>query len=417
MGIQVDWEIEAERQTVPAAGKDDADARKRRRAQRRFIGVMLLFLLIIGGLIGAVALRLRTVEWEIEQALRATVASEVAALRLGDRELFMSLQRSAAPDWIQRQEAAFDRYQSLKQSQDINLTGRILESVIDGQRARILLEEVINGVPYGRVWTYWRYDDGWRHTLTDYTFWGEPAAIDMDNVDVNYHTLDEATAAAVAETVDRWLETGCAIFACDTQLSIDIVPSESLTIEWLDEQANTLRIPTPYSGDARLDQPFDPVTQLEAANLIARQLVDEATNGQAFDPNSEAEFLRRSAVSWLVGRFLNVSSGSFLLDSLARNYGDEAVGTLIRSLIPETTASALASLTNTTLDQADLDWRDYLTWRLSLEGLPYQVISIERVTDLNGLPALRASVQNTADPSLQGAIDFSLVDGVWQRSG
>ena len=44
------------------------------------------------------------------------------------------------------------------------------------------VEEIIGGVPYGRVWFYWRYDDGWRHVPPDYTFWGDARTVEADGV-------------------------------------------------------------------------------------------------------------------------------------------------------------------------------------------------------------------------------------------
>ena len=80
MGIRLDWEIEAEQEhRQQSAGEDPEARRKRRRARLRFLLVLFVLLALIGGAVGAVALRLHQVEWETEQLLRDSVTAEVAA--------------------------------------------------------------------------------------------------------------------------------------------------------------------------------------------------------------------------------------------------------------------------------------------------------------------------------------------------
>ena len=187
MGIRLDWDIEAEQEHHQQSGGEDPENRRRRRqARTRFLIVLFVMLGLIGGMVGAVILRLRQVEADIEQVVSDTTTAEVATLRLGDREAFMDMQRSATTDWIQQQDANFSRYQALKQTTDINLSGRIISVQVDGARARVQLEEIIGGVPYGHAWFYWRYDDGWRHVPPDYTFWGEAKTAQADNLLVKF---------------------------------------------------------------------------------------------------------------------------------------------------------------------------------------------------------------------------------------
>lgn len=415
MGLQVDWEVEAERERVTVSGEDPEAGRARRRATIRFLLVLFGFLAIVGLIAGAVVVRWRYVTWQDEQALRDTVASEVTALRIGDRNLFLTLQRSASEDWAITQSAVWDQYQELKQDQDVNLTGRIADMVIDDQRARVLVEELINGAPYGRVWFYWRYEDGWHHVPPDYTFWGSPRRINADGLTVQYQAFDQPVAEAVARTTAEWLQTSCAI-ACMDGLSIEIVPAPDLTTRWADNASASLMIASPFVREARLDLPFDPITQLEAANLLARRVVDIATSGQSFDPESEAEFLRRSTAAWLVGRYLNVASGSHLLDSFAQQYGNEAIGTLAQSLTPESTINQLVTLANAnSLADLPLDWRDYLTWLLTQEGFTVQVNSVEASADAAGNPLLIATAQDAAGNTVPAT--FALINGRWQRTG
>ena len=264
MGIRLDWEIEAEQEhQQQRAGEDPESRRKRRRARLRFFLVLFVLLALIGGAIGAVALRLRQADWETEQLLRDSVTAEVALLRVGDQNAFLDLQRSATDDWIQQQQATFARYQALKQAGRVNLTGQILGAVVDGMRGRVEVEEIVDGIPYGRVWFYWHYDDGWYHVPPDYTFWGAVQTLSTDNVTVHYHEVDADVAHAVALSVAQWLQFACGALTCSTPpaLTIEIMPDPLLQIGWspADAPANdwTLQLPSPYISSARLDQPFD----------------------------------------------------------------------------------------------------------------------------------------------------------------
>lgn len=136
MSIKLDWEIEAEREQVPSAGEDPSAKRARRHHQLRLLIVVLAAALLVAGVFVAVTVRLRYVEWQVENILRDTVAAEVAALRLGDRTSFLNIQRSADDAWIQAQAAQFDEVQALKQTQDVALTGNVVDIAVDEPRTR-----------------------------------------------------------------------------------------------------------------------------------------------------------------------------------------------------------------------------------------------------------------------------------------
>lgn len=446
MGIRLDWEIEAERERYQhSAGEDPDTRRKRRRARRRFLLVLFLMLAAVGAAVGAVVLRLRQVEWETEQLLRDSVTAEVTMLRLGDREAFMRMQRSATDDWLQAQEANFSHYQALKQSDSINLTGQIVDAMVDGARARVQVEEIIGGVPYGRLWFYWRYDDGWRHVPPDYTFWGESKTLSAAGVTVLYHQVDDIVALPVAASLSNWLQTACAALECaeTPSLTVEIVPSAIVQIGWSPDDAWKLQMPSPFVTGARLDIPFDSTARLKVAGLLAERLVGD------FSPlyPADAYYVRQAIVSWLVKRFAEVETNSFLVSSLADRYGDPAVGRLLRSLQTDSNVSVISSVTGTTLDAAGLDWRDFLTWRLTLENelimrqdqanlltlydpalrdqanaryaagataSARTVVSAIAGQNAGGTPQLRAVAQ--ADDGTREEILFKLIDGDWKRA-
>ncbi len=462
MGIRLDWEIEAERDHQERSGGEDPETRrKRRRARIRFILAVALLLLLIGSAVGAVLIRLRQVDQQKEQVLRDSVTAEVAALRLGDHDAFMRMQRSASDQWIQEQEANFTRYQALKRTETVILSGNIIDATVDGMRARVELEEIINGVPYERVWFYWFYadtsstprsndpqdNDGWRHVPPDYTFWGDARTVQADNVLVRYNAVDEGVAQKVAPQVSSWLTTGCAVLACSSipRLTVEIVPNPTLQAGWSPADLWTLQIPSPYVTAGRMDMPFDSSAQVSAANVIAERLVGD------FNPTypADAYYLRQAIISWLVKRFAQVETNSFLVSSLAEHFGDAAVGMLLHNLQPTSNVSIIASVTGTTLDGANLDWRDFLTWRLTVEndlikrqdqanflGLydtsdttvrdkayaryaagasseAAVVMSAIAETAPNGTPQLRAVVQTGAQ---QSEVTFRLADGIWRRA-
>lgn len=455
MGIKLDWEIEAEQTHVKSAGEDPETRRRRRLARLRLLLFVLGVLAILGAIVGFIYLRLETVEYAVEELLRNTVDAEIAALRLGDWGAFSAAQRSASGEWLQKQEQTFQDYQALKLNSSVQLTGRILDLTIDRTRARVAVEEIINGVPYTRIWFYWRYDDGWRHVPPDYTFWGDVRRFDGQGVSVRFQAVDAPLAASLGPRLEQWLRIGCAALACGTlpAVMVDIVPDEGLQISWSGSNPWLLQVPSPYIRRARADMPFDLELQFSAAGLLAERLVLAATNNLQPVYPADAYHLRQAVISWLVGRFVEMNTNSFLIGSLAQNYGETAVGRLLQLMQPDSDARIFNEVAGvTSLEQASLDWRDLLTWRLVTEDelirrrdeanflalydtrdamvreLAYQrfaaapldlqkvVISAPLETGADGTPQIRAVVQAGDDPANRQEVLFRLVDGSWRRA-
>jgi hypothetical protein len=456
MSIQLDWEIEAEHTHVQRGGEDPEAARRRRRARIR----ILLFLLIVLGLMIAivafVSFRLQAVDSEIEQALRNTVDAEVAALRLGDLNAFLVTQRSASADWIQQQTQFFNHVQDLKTTQNIQLSGEISAVEVDKTRARVAVQEILNGVPFTRLWFYWRYEDGWRHVPPDYTFWGESITETRDTITVHAYAVDAAIASTAADSAAAWLQTACAILTCTAPpvVGIEIIPDPALQTGWTAPDSWVLQMPSPYVNAARSDQPFDTEMQVATANALAERMIAAVTGTVPPIYPADAYYLRQGLVSWLVGRFVQINTNAFVINSLAANYGDAAVGRLAASLLPDSSVALLTSVTGVSqLAQANLDWRDFLTWRLVTEDdlirkqdegnflnlydtrdsavrdLAYQrftqpptdlskvVVSAQVEAGLDGTPLLRATAEiGEGDSAAQIEVRFSMVDGVWKRA-
>ncbi len=456
MGIKVDWEIEAEQTHIQRGGEDPEAARRRRLARVR----ILLFLLVVLGLVVAVAafiaLRLQTVDTEIEQSLRNTVDAEVTALRLGDLNAFLTAQRSASADWIQQQTQFFYQIQDLKTTQNIQLSGDIRSVDVDKTRARVAVQEILNSEPFTRQWFYWRYEDGWRHVPPDYTFWGESVTEARDTITVRAYGVDAALAKAVADSGAVWLQTACTILACTAPpaVEVDITPDPALQTGWAAPDSWLLQVASPSVTAARSDQPFDLSLQMAVANALADRLIAASTGTLPPIYPADAYYLRQALVSWLVGRFVQINTNAFIINSLATNYGDAAVGRLAASLLPD---SSIALLTNITgvgaLYQANLDWRDFLTWRLVTENdlirkadegnflnlydtrdeavrtVAYQrfsqppteqrvvVVSAQVEAGADGQPLLRATAEvGEGNSTAQIEVYFTLVDGVWKRA-
>ncbi|MBI5670393.1 MAG: hypothetical protein HZC41_20560 [Chloroflexi bacterium] len=455
MSIKLDWEIEAEQTHLKSGGEDPETRRRRRQARRRLLLLVLGVVALFGAVVGFLYLRLEQVEYEIEELLRNTVDAEIAALRLGDWQAFALAQRSASGDWLQQQEQIFQEYQRLKQEHTVELTGRILDAAVDRQRARVAVEEIIDGVPYTRVWFYWRYDDGWRHVPPDYTFWGEVQRYDGRQVEVRYRSVDAPFASALGPKLDEWLTTGCAAVGCPSipAVMVEIIPDAGLTLSWSEANPWLLQLPSPYLERARSDQPFDLEQQFAVAGLLAERLVNQATNNLQPVYPADVYHLRSAVVNWLVGRFVQMNTNSFLVASLAQNYGDAAIGRLLQGMQPDSSIEILNAVTGVaSLEQANLDWRDYLTWRLATENeliqrrdeanfvalydtrdervreLAYQrfaatplnlqkvVVSAPVEQSADGLPQIRAVVQVGEDAASREEILFRLVDGVWKRA-
>lgn len=379
MGIQLDWEIKADGQRIKGVGEDPESVRKRRAARLRLLITIVLFITVIGAVAAFLRYRVYRVESQLEQTLRDTVSAEVTALRLGDRNAFLTFQRSATDDWLVRQNDVFDQYQKLiRERSDVRLTGHILDVEIDDPRARVHVQEIIDGVPYAQVWFYWRYgedanedtNDGWRHVPPDTTFWGEALSYQGDSVTVQYQGVDASFAKPMGISLDDWIATACSALVCDglPDIRVAVVPQGITQTDWTSEDPWLLVMPSPYGGRARTDTPFSPEAQVRVATVLAERLVLFAANNSNAQYPSDAYYLQQAVISWLVGRFTLIDTQSFLISSLAANYGDASVGQLLQRMPTNANIGILTQLTGTTLDQSNLDWRDFFTWRLTLEN-------------------------------------------------
>lgn len=471
MGVELKWNIDSE--SGRSRQKQD-DPEERRASWRAFRRLLLGIFILVGGaalVVYLVAKRSEQIDTAIENTLRNTVESEVAALRIGDEAAFLALQRSAAPEWLVTQKGTYDLYQSQKLSTDLQLTGHIPENgiLIDKQRARVQVEEIQNGTPYLRTWFYWRYDDektvdnegksvtipgGWRHVPPDYTLWGAPLEIANDRLTVRYSEVDAPFAQALSTSMTQWLTLSCEALTCASlpHMQVLITPGGPNTVAWETGPAWSLIVPSPYADRARTDQPFETRHRIDVGTLLANRLVDLALNDRQMVFPTDATYIRSAVIAWLVGRYVEADTGSYLIGSIAQKYGAEKVGQLLQLLQPESDISILNALLGMPLDQAGLDWRDFLTWRLATEETliqqradplwqrlvdlrtdidrnaavarynanvsiaPRKVNSVTASADPDGTPTLIAMVSANDGSSVE-QITFRLVNNLWVRVG
>ncbi|MEO1440611.1 MAG: hypothetical protein AAFV33_09410 [Chloroflexota bacterium] len=452
MGIKLDWEIEAEQSVVQGSGEDKEAKRRRRMAQLRLLLGVVILIGLFASVYGFFVWRLRIVDNEIQRALTDTVQAEVTTLRVSDRNAFLDIQRSASETWAQAQLAEFDEYQALKVNYDVQLTGNVVDVVVDGSRGRVQVEEIIDGIPYVQTWFYWRYaEDGWRHVPPDYTFWGDQQTIDRGRVLVRYNGVDAPVAERMADEMEQWLNFACSTLDCTGMppIAVTIVPIEGFQLQWSDTNSWLLEVPSPFVGRARYDRPFDSALQQAVAEAIATRLVEQSTGALQPSPITEADYLKQAAEAWLVGEFTSFDTGSYLFRSFAARYGEAAPGSVIGALDVNASLQTLANVAGVASPaQLEVDWRDYLLWRLELEDelrkqgnegtfvsqydtrdpqittlafnrfqqpitdMTYEVASVQLDSGVDGLPLLRALVRTS---ETEQTVGYRLVDGTWKR--
>ncbi len=403
----------------------------------------------------AVWFRLYTVDNQLREALINTVQAETAALRIGDFGGYLAIQRTApGGTWIEDQSARFKRYQDLKTKGDLRLTSNVIDAVVDGSRGRAVVEEVIDGVPYRTVWFYWRYNDGWRHVPSDYTFWGDAQTITGKTSTLKYNQLDATLAQAIAPRIDRWWSEGCGYLGCSSvpRLAVEIVAEPVGEVRWDDTRPNTLIVASPLATDdrARADVPVPPTTEDAVAAQIASRVFDLATGNLRPVQTADAAWLRQMMEEWLSATFVGRGDPDQMsfVQSLKEHYGQAGLAALAHTLSPKSDISVVGTALNQPLETLALDWRTFFQWRLNVEKTflsrndmagfqalwdtanPQALAQMnlrrsrpgERTPQVQAVAispgsdgVARATVQASVDGRAQ-VIIFRLVDGAWKRS-
>ncbi len=365
--IRFEWDIESRR-----ISRSDGEGLRNRRQRKRRIYILLLMVFLLLAVVAAcvviVRQRLNAVESQYAQLLQDTVKAEVAALRIGDLGAFLAFQVEDER-WQQAQRASFSEYGRLKENGAIDLTGNILAVTIEDERARVLVQENISDIPYTRLWFYRRDNSSWLHIAPDPAFWGDWQQYQAQRVKVNYREADSRFARQVGDNLARWLERGCKLFGCDEGLlyTVDVVLDAAESVARSEGARRHLVMRSPHTGSARADLPFDGGRQLRASQLIAEDFVNSTGESEALARGSDTRFLREAVVKWLSEHFTRIDSGALLIRSIADNYGAERIPQLLMNLSAAADMSLLERVLPVSIAQADLDWRDFIAWRLRLE--------------------------------------------------
>ena len=382
MGIKLDWQVESE-QTRVEATEDPAARRQRRRARNR----LLLLIIGLGAVVALIAAliiwRLDRLDEQIKNDLVDTVQVEVTALRIGDYANFMAVQRSASETFLLEQSQRFETYQQLKQTNQVELPGTVVDVTIDNLRGRVVVEEIIDGVPYHVVWFYWYYEEGgesgqkgWRHVPADLTFWGGERELDREHVRVVYREMDALLAEVLASRLEEWWTAGCAQLGCLAELPrlrVEIVAEHTGAVQWDPLNDWSLQVASPLVDRARADAPVPPVLEQEVVAMISERLAYFATgtplgSGDATD----SAWLHGELARWLAGQLLNAPDPGGFVETLLAQYGLGAVNSMVQTTLP-TLDIALTAVTGVSMpllstDQLNnLAWADFFQWRLVLE--------------------------------------------------
>ena len=452
--IRFEWNIES-RKIDRSDGEDQKAKRRRRRNLLRLLLLVGLFLAAMS--LGALVIRQRLIDVrnQVAQLLQDTVKAEVAALRIGDRHTFLKIQGGVDDTWVQRQSILFQQYSDMKAAGQIELTGSILDVFIEDERARVLVQENINGRPYGRLWFYRRSGQGWQHVPPDYAFWGEKRQYDADGVQVSYRDVDKKLAEQLADAVAGWIGQGCGLLDCGSlpNLAVDIVTDGSEAVVWSNERTMHLVVRSPHLDIARADLPFDGNLRLRVGQLLAERMVNAHTDYRVVAYPHDSYFLRGAAVAWLAEYMTRIESDSKLIRSLADNFGADKVPLLLSQLSATSDMSSIRRVDSATIELANLDWSDFVEWRLRTEtelvaagaqdqwlslydtaddsvrllayerynskefGTSFRVIDQVVWRDVAGSLQLRVTVEVETDGQRQEQIVvFNLVNDVWKRA-
>lgn len=400
MGIQLDWQIESERQSRQATEDPNAKYVRRKKRRRLFLSIFLLAMAVCG-LLGTVLWRLRSVDNQLRQNLLDTVDAEVRAIRIGNENNYMNIRRSSSDYWIDLQRQDFAEYQQLKNAGQLQLIGNVLdvEMDVDESRARVLVEEVIDGTSYERVWFYWYYgsgdQSGWRRVPPDVDFWGDEKTLERDRVEIQYRELDEDLAQALADYLGQWWREGCQWLSCPIdlpRLKINIEPRSAAAPVWdLNDEWRIVLTSPLYEGRVPRTQRLSPELELWLADMIAERIANYALNpGFTFValPYSDAEWMFEELQTWLIGRFIaEPTMGSPFFENMVLQYGEGAPGLFVRLLgqdsqlgpsFQQATGVAIPSISLEILNTSQVAWHSFFKWRLAAEQ---RILKRERVAE------------------------------------
>ena len=229
MGIKLDWQVESDAGRVHVAEAPEIVAATRRRARGLQVALIVIVVVVVGGYI-TVQARLRQIDRQLEENLKATIAAETLALRIGDRTAFLK-QQSSIDGWRDLQQYNFERY--ISQSPDIQVTGEILNLEITGDEALVELAVETQDGPTTAEWVYTHTSSGWRHAASLDQPWGIQQT-EAEYITLLYDLEQTALAEALKQYLNAVWEAACETTACQKppHLTVNLVNRQLSLVQW-----------------------------------------------------------------------------------------------------------------------------------------------------------------------------------------
>ncbi len=359
MPAKLDWRIEDE----DFSPTDDLPPPQRRSGWARWGGLALFLVLALGLGLGTLWGYVRREQRKVEQALREVVELELAALRQGDRELFLSFQAPSGSSWREAQAELFDAYQAWLEVQSQPrywvtpwknappaYTGDVGRVSVSGKEgwAQVGVE---CPKAEGLCWQTWPYrwlGGVWRHVPIDRAWMGEAQEFDTAHLHLVYAERDEAAAQALAAEMEAWYARLAPLYGLDP--SAPTAPQVRLEFGRLSNHltdAFYFGCSRPYqiSGPAleqvlwTQDGALNHETRRQLATCLAQALIaDGAGLTRRGYENLPVEMwaLSQELRDWALG-VLDIplapgAPGTPLLEALVAQHGRQAVGRLAEGL-------------------------------------------------------------------------------------
>jgi hypothetical protein len=367
MGIKLDWEFESEHDWEEV-GEDPSLLDLRKRRGRQLWNLAIVVLALGGAVFGVVRYRLHSINRQLRADLESTIASETLALRIGDQQAFLDAQ-SEVGAWDAVQENTFDTYQVL--GERLVPTGEVVDLDMDGDQARVVLREQLDGQVYHVTWFYQHGEEGWLHVAPAADLWGAANRLETEHFTFIYYDADSALVDVLASRLDGWWEAACQVTGCQEGLphiEVRVEPDPLVRLGWADYDGSTLVVPSPLLGRVPEDNPYDPQLEGDLAALLTWRWVEYLVGGPV-EAYSELDWVSVELQTWLRHTLDGSKPPSAFLGPMAAAYGSGFVpGFVERVRRGEPAVPVLAAMTGTPASDLPVSWDTYFTYRLRGEA-------------------------------------------------
>lgn len=370
MGIKLDWQIDSEDE-LTRVEEDSRVVAARERRTKHFRN-LIIFVVIVSLVSGGLAIRrLQKAATQRRTELEALVATEAAAVRIGDQNTFLSHQGQDR-GWLQFQTGVFDEYQAL--GDRLSIDGEILEINVDANLGRVVLRETLDGEPYQVVWFYeYIPDDGWQHVPPITRLMGRIQYLETEHFEFFYRNADGAYAQALAEQLEAWIgDVSRQMPSISTpRMTIFIVTEPTHHVSWEMGHILSLNVPSPATSRTRAVAPLeDPTLRGELVEELTWQLAT-MTLGNAIAAHSDAAWMRDEVANWLAAELDETHPGSEVMTALIDVQGSEFTNEWLRRVQEgDPVLPTLSLLSGNVLYTLPIVWEDFFEHRLIFELNP-----------------------------------------------